>query len=476
MANITKRTGKNGAVSYRFRVYAGQKADGSMIYKSHTWAVPAGMSEAKAEKEATKKAAEFEKKVQQGVVFDTKMTLDEFLDKWFKEYARPQLKPKTVYGYEGMRPRVSQALGHLRLDKIRPTHLMAFYQNLGEEGMRGDIRYTATAALCKELDKYSRKEVAQKANVGDDTLRLAMEGHTVSYSTAQKLIAFSGLAPTKAFRTVDEKRKLSGNTVYHYHRFLSTVFSTAVKWQMLPENPCSRVAAPKVETPDTEFMDESQVAALLVALDDAPPQYKAITQLALLTGCRRGEICGLRWSDVDFEHSTLSINRNLQDIPGQGAVFGTPKTKRSRRCIKISEHALQIFVEWHKVQLEERLKVGSLWAKTVEIDGKRVKNDLVFTRWNGEPIDAGEVSSWFPKFLREHDLPPVRFHSLRHTNASLLIAAHVPITTVSGRLGHAKTSTTTDIYAACIRSSDAAAADALDDVFTNIQSGQKLSG
>ena len=71
-------------------------------------------------------------------------------------------------------------------------------------------------------------------------------------------------------------------------------------------------------------------------------------------------------------------------------------------------------------------------------------------------------------FLREHGLPPVRFHSLRHTNASLLIAAHVPVVTVSGRLGHAKTSTTTDIYAACIRSSDAAAADALDNVFTRI--------
>ena len=96
-------------------------------------------------------------------------------------------------------------------------------------------------------------------------------------------------------------------------------------------------------------------------------------------------------------------------------------------------------------------------------------NDLLFTRWNGQPFDPNTVTSWFPGFLAAHDLPAVHFHSLRHTNASLLIAAHVPVTTVSGRLGHAKTSTTTDIYAGFIRSSDAAAADALTDVFSRIK-------
>ena len=85
------------------------------------------------------------------------------------------------------------------------------------------------------------------------------------------------------------------------------------------------------------------------------------------------------------------------------------------------------------------------------------------------PFDPNAVTSWFPGFLAAHDLPAVHFHSLRHTNASLLIAAHVPVTTVSGRLGHAKTSTTTDIYAGFIRSSDAAAADALTDVFSRIK-------
>jgi len=89
---------------------------------------------------------------------------------------------------------------------------------------------------------------------------------------------------------------------------------------------------------------------------------------------------------------------------------------------------------------------------------------MLFTKWNGEPMDPDIISSWFPKFLEAHDLPDVNFHSLRHSNASILIAAHVPITTVSGRLGHAQTSTTLNYYASAIQSADAAAADALEGV------------
>ena len=166
----------------------------------------------------------------------------------------------------------------------------------------------------------------------------------------------------------------------------------------------------------------------------------------------------------------ISINRTVQNIAGRGTVFTAPKTKRSRRCIKIGPECVQLLWEYRQHQKAERFKVGSEWVRRVEIEnGKMVDNDLLFTRWNGQPFDPNAVTSWFPGFLAAHDLPAVHFHSLRHTNASLLIAAHVPVTTVSGRLGHAKTSTTTDIYAGFSRSSDAAAADALTDVFSRIK-------
>ena len=146
MANITKRIGKTGAVSYRIRAYAGTAADGRQVVHSMTFTPPPGMSARQAEKEAARQAMEFEQRVQRGIVLDAKFTLDELLDKWFQEFARPQLKPQTVYGYENLRVRISASLGHMKIDSIRPAHLMAFYDNLSEAGMRLDVKFTAAPA------------------------------------------------------------------------------------------------------------------------------------------------------------------------------------------------------------------------------------------------------------------------------------------------------------------------------------------
>lgn len=219
-----------------------------------------------------------------------------------------------------------------------------------------------------------------------------------------------------------------------------------------------------------DVLEEEDVAKLLEALQDAPTQFSVITQLALFTGARRGEICALRWSDINLATGVISIGRTVQYITGQGLVFTAPKTKRSKRCIRVGAACIALLREYRLTQKAERLKVGSAWARTVQIEGgKVVPNDLLFTKWNGTPLDPNRITSWFPHFLAAHDLPAVHFHSLRHSNASLLIAAHVPITAVSGRLGHSQTSTTLNIYASMIQSADAAAADTLEGVFDRIQ-------
>ena len=162
---------------------------------------------------------------------------------------------------------------------------------------------------------------------------------------------------------------------------------------------------------------------------------------------------------------TISINRTVQFIPGTGLVFNPPKTKRSRRCIRIGSDCVELLREYQRYQKAERFRIGSAWVRKVTLEnGKVVDNDMLFTKWDGEPMDPDIISTWFSKFLTEHGLPQVHFHSLRRTNASILIAAHTPITTVSGRLGHAQTSTTLNYHASAIQSADAAAADTLEGI------------
>lgn len=304
------------------------------------------------------------------------------------------------------------------------------------------------------------------AGIGEDTMRNVHRGANVSQSTAEKVSRVAGLPLSKAFTEhVREGGKLNGNTVQHYHRMLSSVFTKAVQWGLVPENPCKRAEAPKAEEIDVQALEELDVAKLLNALQDAPTQFSVITQLALFTGARRGEICALRWSDIDLEKGTISINRTVQFIPGTGLVFNPPKTKRSRRCIRIGSDYVELLREYQRYQKAERFRIGSAWVRKVTLEnGKVVDNDMLFTKWDGEPMDPDIISTWFPKFLTEHGLPQVHFHSLRHTNASILIAAHTPITTVSGRLGHAQTSTTLNHYASAIQSADAAAADTLEGI------------
>lgn len=422
MAKIVKRMKKDGTCSYCIRVSNGYDRQGRQVMVNRTFTPPPGLTGKKLEKELQRQADAFEQEVHSGISLDASMKLDDLIERWFTEYADRQLKPKTATEYRKLVPRVSAALGHMKVNQIRPAHLMAFYANLSEGGVRQDSTYTATAALLKLLPKGQRARIRETAGVGEETMRGLCSGKPVSHKTAEKVADAAGL-------------------------------------------PLSKAAEIEVEA-----LQEEDVAKLLKALQDAPAKYSVITQLALLTGARRGEICALRWSDIDLDASVISINRTVQNIAGRGTVFTAPKIKRSRRCIKIGPECVQLLREYRQHQKAERFKVGSEWMRRVEIEnGKTVDNDLLFTRWNGQPLDPNAVTSWFPGFLAAHDLPAVHFHSLRHTNASLLIAAHVPVTTVSGRLGHAKTSTTTDIYAGFIRSSDAAAADALTDVFSRIK-------
>ena len=468
MANIQKRTNKNGTVSYRIRAFAGTRPDGRQVMKSTTFTPKAGMSARQVEKALQKAALEFEQKVQQGALAAEDMTLDQLLEKWFADYAVPQLKPHTVEDYRHLVPRIRAALGHIKVNRLRPGHLMQFYAQLQQPGIRLDGKYKATTAFIKQFPKGKRQPLLDAAGVSTQTATSVWAGRNVSQQTAQKLAQAAGVPFSKAFVNTSKADTLSGCSARHYHRLLSSVFSTAVRWQLMTENPCRRVDPPKAEMPEVQYLDEAGIAKLMAVLPDAPTQYSALVQLALFTGCRRGELCALRWADIDLEAGLLAVNRTLEPITGQGPVFSAPKTKKSCRVIKLDDNAVQLLRDYRQWQIAQRLQIGSKWVRTVEIMGKKVKNDLLFTKWNGRPIDPNALTSWFPRFLRSHNLPPVRFHSLRHSNAALLIAAHVPVTTVAGRLGHAQVSTTTNIYAGFIRSSDAKAADALGEAFQRI--------
>jgi integrase len=170
----------------------------------------------------------------------------------------------------------------------------------------------------------------------------------------------------------------------------------------------------------------------------------AALHLAAHTGMRRGEIVGLKWSDLDRSASRLSISRTLQNVGGRPVEFGV-KTRTSRRTVDLDHHTLRHLDRWRRRVRSEGLPQG--------------QDDWMFCNAKGRFLNPESVSQLFDRIVRRAALPRIRFHDLRHTHASLLVAAGVPIKVVSERLGHAHPAFTMHTYQHLLPGMSAAAAE-----------------
>lgn len=165
MANITKRINKDGSASYRVKVSAGVGADGRYIYRSATFTPPPKLSARKEAKAVQEFADDFERRVQEGLFVANDLTVDGLAEHWMKTYCEKQLKPHTVSDYQKMLPRVSAAIGHIKLANLRPGHIQEFYNQLAQPGIREDGKYKARSAFITAFPKGTRLALLHAANV-----------------------------------------------------------------------------------------------------------------------------------------------------------------------------------------------------------------------------------------------------------------------------------------------------------------------
>ena len=431
-------------------------ANGKQIRKYSTWTPPAGMSEKQIKKELERQKVLFDEKCHTGQVLDGTIRFSEFAEKWFNEYAIKQLRPKTVARYKALLIRINAGIGHIKLDKLQPHHLLTFYDNLAETGVRSDVKYRCSVdfkALLKDQG-LTKTAFTSSAGVSIAVLNSITNEKNISHISAENISKALGLPLDQIFTPIGNDDTLSAKTILHHHRLISSILSVSVQWQVIFSNPCDRVKPPKVEKTEPRYLDEKQAARLLALLQSESIQNRTMIQLLLLTGFRRGELLGLEWSDIDFKKQVIHVRRSSLYLPDKGIFVDETKNSTSERAIKVSASAFQSLKEFRLWQNEQRLKLGDQWQNS----------DRLFTTWNGKPMHPDTLTGWFHDFIARSGLPQISIHSLRHTNATLQIANGVPLTTVAGRLGHANASTTTKIYAHAIKSADAAAAETLQNI------------
>lgn len=421
MASI-KRRGE----SYLITVSKGYDVYGRKLFETATFKPDPRRTEKQQQHDLQEFVWKFEDKVKNGVLQDgRKITLQEFSNQWLEEYAKQNLQPRTLEKYESeLNSRILPALGHYKLNELKPGIITAFLAGLTKDGTRQD----------KKLGGLARSSIG--------------------------------------------KIKMT----------LSSILSTAEDWELIERNPCDKVKLPSGQelSEQMKFFTPEQVKTFLHYIEQpykvhvpahgrtddtgksykvrnykreltVPEQQRILFNLAIYSGLRKGELIALKFSDIDFEKDTVTVSRSATIVKGK-QICKVPKTKTSNRVVTIP-HDLTLRIQQLQQNREEyRKALYDMWQG----------DDWIFIQDNGQMMNYGTPLENFHAILRRYNvehpdepLPVIPFHGLRHTSATLLLSAHQDVVTVAKRLGHAQASTTMDIYAHALKESDKKAADAL---------------
>ena len=268
-----------------------------------------------------------------------------------------------------------------------------------------------------------------------------------------------------SIRTVDldrlytglvDREGLSSSTVRQVHAIIRRAFRQAVLWGWVSVSPATNATPPRLVKPDLAPPDVAQVVNLLSRAKERDPELGHFFHIAATTGARRGEICALRWKNLDTKMRTLTIERAI--IEATGGIFEKDTKTHSNRRIALDDDTLEAFAAQYSLCADRASQVGM----------KITKESFVFSR---EPDGAiawtpSSVTKQFVAVKESLGYEGMRLHDLRHFAATRLMAAGVPVRTVSGRLGHANPSITLSVYTHFVEASDQVAANVLGDLLS----------
>lgn len=448
--------------SYKITVSCGRTAGNKQIRHYMTWTPDKPMTEKQMEKAAQKAAFDFENRINLGFRPDDGQTFTEYAEYFMQLKQRDGLSATTLSSYRWLLKRLNTEFGHMKLRDIRPQHLNEFYVKLSKPGERQET------VRCKPLIEF--RPLIEKAGGarrfdhefhvnGKDTAAVC-RGEEISEKMARRICEHTGVDFKKSFKVSRKKTTLTNATIAHFHGLMSTILGQAEREMIVPYNAAEKATPPKRENKERQCLQESNVKAVLEALENEPIRTKAIVYTLLSTGCRCGELCAIHWEKIDFEKKRLLIDAGIIYTKETGTIEKCTKTKNVR-YVALPDELISILRQYRNWYNLERFRLCGAWED----------NGYVFCRSLGAAMPPSYINRLLHDVFKRHGIQGFTPHQFRHTYASLMIAHGVDIVTVSKTLGHKSTKTTLDIYSHEIETAKESAANTMNDVLKSCKIG-----
>ena len=449
MASFTITESKKGVLQAKIQVNGKDAETGKRktfvkrIYNTD------GLTEAKFRKQAEKLSIAFEEEIAaayQQATTDVRsriLTFSELMAEW-----KAHIKANLSINYLERAEQVERLftayleehhLAHLPISEITVRDVQLFLNSFTTKSMRGK----PMAKLKQELPKtVNFRELAREKILPRCTsYNLKKRGTSIADRVCEKY----GLDFSEFFDVVQSEEPYSTETIKGYRRILRTLFNEAVRYEWIAKNPVckTKIGAGSGNTTlrpisEKEVFSRREAQEFIAKLDAIPDEFihrKIVLKFMLLTGVRIGEMCGLRWSDIDLERKVVHIQRNRLYSPKVGVYEKAPKTQTSIRDIPLPDALvadLHYYMEWFR-------EADALFDERVDMYYLAVGIDR-------EPLSQQRPGVWLSNYEREWGLKHVTCHGLRHTYCSILLSLGVPIQTVSKYMGHSDPTITLKVY------------------------------
>jgi integrase len=344
------------------------------------------------------------------------------------------------------------------------------YTNKPIHGTRKDAEGWLKAALRdQDLGTFVRptkQTLMEFLNFWLDTVaKRRVQAHTWDYYNAQIRRYIKEPLASKALSSVThtDLQALYGalldtgraaSTVRLFHSLLANALRQAVKWRIIPQNPTQLVELPKLKRREMKVFTPEQAQRFVQAC--ANEKHGLAFIFALMMGMRPSEYLALKWSDIDFEREVVTVQRKSVITRGHGAVIGPPKTDSSRRSLPLPKSLAEALRDHRRKQSEWRLGLGDSFKN----------DDYVFVARTGKPLRQDVMIDHFQRILRDVGLPKMRLYDLRHSCATLLLAADENVKVISERLGHSNIQITLDVYCHVLPHMQKRASDTMEELLT----------